>query len=179
MERRESSSPENQPTLLSLNAEYQNVLFEITEAGGELTTETEARLDATVLALCQKADAYGIVSDRLKHEAAFWKAQKDKCAHAQKVFENALERLKERMKFVLKALPGEALEGQLYRFSLKKGQPKIEINMELLPKELQFTETTIVTKPSMDKIEALLKEGKTVPGVTVTETKALMPGRPK
>lgn len=176
MERQKSSS--NQVSLVSLNSEYQSVAAELVSAGGEMTPETEKRLDEVVTALCGKADGYGIVQEQLENEAAFWKYQKDKCATAEKVYTGALKKLKDRMKFVLRQLPGECIQGGLYRFFLTKSADTLEINADELPDKWKTTE--IRTVPDRELIEAELATGRSIPGVTrIVDNKALRSGRPK
>ena len=165
-------------SLVSLNSEYQSVAAELVSAGGEFTPESEKRLDAAITALCQKADGYGIIQEQLESQAEFWKMQKDKCAQAEKVFTGTIKNMKDRMKFVLRQFPGEALQGEFYRFFLTKSADTLQINSEELPP--QFMTTEIKTVPDRDKIEAALARGETVPGVSkIVDNKALRVGRPK
>lgn len=165
-------------SLVQLNAEYQSIAHKLIAAGGELTPENEAEFEEVLSLLVSKTDAYGIVSDRLKAEAEFWGAQKDHCAQAQRVCENALKSLKERMRFVLGQMPEEALQGQFYRFFLSPSKDTLEIDEVTLPDFWKKTKIDVV--PDRARIEAALATGLEVQGVTVkTGNKSLRQGRPK
>lgn len=177
MERQQSSDDSESLSLIQLDANYQKIAAELIEAGGELTPESEAALDKAVTALCEKTDAYGVVSDRLDNQAAYWKMQKDMCAKAQKTCENAIERLRERMRFILKDHPDKSLQGKIYRYFLAKSADKIEVDDNLLPGRFKTTQVSVT--PNLALIKEELKKGVTIPGVTVTPSTALRTGRPK
>lgn len=167
-----------QITLVDIDREYRAIVAQIEAAGGELTPESEAELERIMALLCQKADGYGIVMHRLESEANFWKMQKDRCAKAQKIFENESDRLKERMKYVLKDHPEKSIQGALFRFTLVKGQDTLSLKEDILPNEFKVAQMSLV--PDKQKILALLKEGAEIPGAALkTDNYALKPGRPK
>lgn len=177
MERQESSSPVK-PTLVSLNNDSQGLLYELTAMGGELTPEFEKRQEEIALALCEKVDGYGFIIERIESEIEFWKLQATKVANVKRVFENAKKRLEERMKFVLRQRPDEQLQGELYRFYLKKSKDRLDIDEDLLPDTFKITELKLV--PDREKIEAAIAAKQEVPGVrVVTDNKALCQGSPK
>lgn len=164
-------------SLIALNSQYQGIAVRLTELGGELTPETEAELDRVTSALIQKVDGYGFVQEQLEASAEFWKFQKEKCAHAQRVFENAITGLKARMKLVLAQHPDQALQGELYRFFLCDAKANVAIDENLLP--AKFKKTRLEITPDKEKIDEALAAGETIPGVTVTPNKSLRSGRPK
>lgn len=179
MGRQQSSEPETKPTsLVALNSEFQSIANELTAAGGELTEDSEKRLDAVVTALCEKADGYGVVQDQLEHQAEYWKYQKTTCHDAEKAIRNGIQRLKDRMKFVLRTVPGECLQGELYRFFLTHSADTLEIDAQALPPSWMKTEIKVV--PDRERIEEAISKGETIPGVTrIVDNKALRVGRPK
>jgi hypothetical protein len=165
------------PSLVDLHNELQMVSEDIIRMGGELTPETEKELEQALEELCRKTDGYGAVIKQLESKAAFWKDQKKECEVSQKTIENAIERLKSRMKYVLSQTEGEALQGEFYRFFLAKTAPSMDVNVALLPG--QYKKTELVVSPDKTAIKAAMDRGETIPGVTMIETKALRSGRPK
>lgn len=170
-------SDNKRPSLVLLNNEYAALGARIAELGGELTPETEKELERLTSELCAKADGYGVVLRQLEHNVEFWKLQKLECAAAQRVYENAVQALKDRMKFVLGTTDGEALQGELFRFFLARTAPTLNIEDSLLP--AQYKKSELVVTPDREAIKAALNKGETVPGVTQQENKALRTGRPK
>jgi hypothetical protein len=184
MERQQSSCPIEeeikQPTLIQLNAEYQRVAHELIEIyQGELTPEVEAELTRTENALCMKIDGYGFVEKEFELRAEYWAGLEKEAADQKRKYQNALKRMKERLKYVLSQITGEKLLGRVYGYRLQKGRPSRVIDEALLPDEYKKAIQEVRVIPDEEKIEAALKENKTIPGVTVTPTKALYPARPK
>lgn len=166
------------PSLVLLNNQYAALAARIAELGGELTEETEKELDELTSQLCAKADGYGVVLRQLENNVEFWKLQKLECAAAQKVYENGIEALKTRMKYVLGQTEGEALQGELFRFYLARTAPSLNIEDETLV-PAQYKKSELKVTPDREAISAALKRGESVPGVTLQENKALRTGRPK
>ncbi len=164
-------------SLVELNNQYASLAARITELGGELTPETETELESLVDQLCEKADGYGVVLRQLENNVEFWKVQKLECAAAQKVYENAIENLRSRMKYVLGLTEGEALQGDLFRFYLARTTPSLIIDDNLLP--AKYKKTELVVTPDRSAIKVEIDQGHEVPGVTVQENKSLRTGRPK
>jgi hypothetical protein len=166
-------------SLVALNSQFMAVFTQILEAGGELTPESEDALVQTELALCEKTDGYGIVLEQLQNRLDFWEYQTKKCADVKRAIDNAITRLKDRMKFVLSQRPeGEQqLQGELYRFFLADAADKIEVDEHLLPD--QFKKTFIDVTPDREKIKAALAAGEKILGVRVTPNKSLRQGKPK
>jgi Siphovirus Gp157 len=165
-------------SLVDLEKEFRDIVYQIQEMGGELTPEAEKELDASFEALCAKTDGYGIVHERLKAEIDFWKIQKDSCAKAESVFKNALESLRNRMKFVLENREDKSLQGNFFRFFLAKGADRLEVVDELLPREFMIAK--VIVSPDTDAIKKALKEGKEVPGAKMIGNNfSLRMGKPK
>lgn len=165
-------------SLVSLNDEFKHITEEIIQAGGDLGEGRELRLDSILLSICQKADAYGVVQEQLEKGKEFWKYQKDKCAQAEKTFENGLKKLRDRMKFVLSDFPKNEIQGELYRFFLSKSADRIEIDETQLPKAYFTTEIRLI--PNKEMIQKDIDEGKQVPGVSkIINNTSLRSGRPK
>lgn len=165
-------------SLIDIDSDYRQIVREIEAVGGELTPESEKAFDELALALCQKVDAYFVVTQRLEQECAYWKAQSDHCRQAERVFINAALKLKERMKYVLGAHPDKSLQGDISRFFLVKGRDTLILDEETVPREYKTAKIELVV--DRDKVEADLKMGIKVPGAALkTENYSLRQGRPK
>lgn len=179
MAKKTEKPPESPPrrSLVAIHSEYRATVQEVLEIGFSGDESANKRYEEILDELCKKADGYGVVEDQLKSEAAFWKQQKDECAKSERVASNALDRLKERLKYVLNATPGKFVQGDIHRYALSKTKDKIEINIEKLPGAYKRIETSVVADRA--KIEADLKKEIEITGVVSHETYALRRGRPK
>jgi len=165
------------PTLIDLDKEYRHVVAAI-ENYPEDSEEGKAYLAEVALSLCEKVDGYLVVSERLEAGKLFWKSQKDHCAKAEKVLTNALQSLKERMKFVLSNHPEKSLQGNIARFYLSKGGDTLILDDTKIPNEYKITK--IETVPDKEKIERDLRDGKIIPGAALKQDNyRLLTGRPK
>jgi gamma-glutamylcyclotransferase (GGCT)/AIG2-like uncharacterized protein YtfP len=169
--------PKASLSLVELSAQYSSVAAQLIAMGGELTPDTEAMLEATQTALCEKTDGYGIVLDELEAEAAFWKFQKDKCAAAQKAIEGVAESLKNRMRYVLSQREEQSLQGDVYRFFLARAADSIDVDETVLP--ARFKVSKLVTSADREAIKAAIAAGEAIEGVTVKPNTSLRSGRPK
>lgn len=169
---------ENKANLVELDRNYRHVMDMIIGAGGELTPESEAALDQTFAALCTKVDGYGVICERLKMEMELWKHHKEQCSQAEKVYGNALQRLRDRMKYVLQAQPDRSLEGELFRFFLAKAKDSVVIEEEALPQK--YKTVRMILEPNKELIEAQLRVGTAIPGAKLkTDNVTLRTGKPK
>src|SRR5579863_3250125 len=88
-------------TLLQLFSEYRWVENCVDEGSLEIPKELEQRLAA----LCEKADAYGVVIDKLKDKQQFFKEQSERLEEYARTIASIVENLKFRMRIVLGGMP--------------------------------------------------------------------------
>lgn len=161
-----------QQSLASIAAEAMELSRMLVECGGELTPELEARLDFNSQSLVEKVDAYVAIEDQLEIQAAHWKRKADACAAISKRFGTYIERLRGRVKFVMKEMNVTELKGQDYRYKIRKSPPKLIVTDETkVPADFKMViQTTVLDK---DRIKDALKEGFEIPGAMIEENGAL------
>ena len=168
---------EPKKTLVDLDRD-QRMLLDAIEAGEFTSEEGKELLDKACTDLCEKCDSYGIIEARLKAAAAFWKEQKESCYQAEKTFSNAVERLRERMRYVLAGRPDQMLQGQFYRYFLSPSKDTLVIDEDKLPNEFKITHVELI--PDKALIEKELKAGKEISGACLkTGNTSLRSGKPK
>lgn len=165
-------------TLINRLNEYEKLTYEILNmAGDDVPEETAKALDAAVASLCEKADSYGFVMDRLKLFVEQCAKRKEEWAQGERTAKNSIESMKARMRFALTQLPEQSISGQEYRFFLTKPTAKLTIEPSEVPREYQKAE--IAYKPDKEKIEKAIAAGQSIPGVTVSDSQQLRTGRPQ
>lgn len=144
------------------------------ESGGEITPELEARLDISAEKLPQKVDNYNFIIQELEGQAQVWKMRKDASNAIQKQFEGHVERVKDRIREAMRAMNASELAGNLYKFQLRKSQPKLVIDDEnKIPDEFKMVvQTTVLDK---ERVKAALVDGFDVPGAHVESNGSLYP----
>lgn len=158
--------------LIALAAEAAEISRLIQEAEGELSPEIEAKLDVNASLLQQKADNYNFIIEHLEAQAALWKRRKDACAAQEKKFSRQVDQLWDRIKLAMKELGTTEISGKLYRYKLRKSQPRLEIDEAQVPPEFKMIiQTTVVDK---EKIKQGLQAGFEIPGCKLVESGTLV-----
>lgn len=162
---------ENNKSLPQLVQTSQVLIQALLESNGEITPEIEAALIEVDVKLPQKIDNYQAVLDRLDMESEYWSARAESFAKMAKGCKSAKERLKDSLKFAMKALETDELIGNDCRFKLSNSKPKMIIDqIELEPSYYMQVTTTEVDKK---KIEEDLKLGVPVKGARLEEVKSI------
>jgi hypothetical protein len=152
--------------------EVNAVVQSIIENGGELTPELESQYDETNVELAGKVDTYGYVWERLESEELYWKTKADEFSRIAKSVKKHQSRLKSWMKFGMKKLAADKIEGSDFRFTLAKTSGRVVIHDESkIPAELLIE--TITYTPDKPTIKAVLTSGKEVPGCELIKEPSL------
>lgn len=156
-------------TLYELTSEHHLIMDAIEEAGGEITPEIEAMLAINEGNFLTKAEGYAEIIAKYTLLAENAKTRKAQCERVQRVAENAVKRMKERI--------AQAME----EYNL----PKVEIGMHKLSfrtsKAVEITDETkipnnyIKVSTSIDKsaLRADLMAGVVIEGAELKENKSL------
>jgi hypothetical protein len=156
-------------SLYELTSEHRLICDAIEEAGGEITPEIEAMLAINEENFLTKAEGYAEIIAKYTILAENAKARKAQCERVQKVAENTVKRMKERI--------AQAME----EYNL----PKVEIGMHKLSfrtsKAVEITDETkipniyikVATSVDKTKLRADLMAGVVIEGAELKENKSL------
>ena len=156
-------------SLYELTTEHRLICDAIEEAGGEITPEIEAMLAINEDNFLTKAEGYAEIIAKYAILAENAKTRKAQCERVQRVAENAVKRMKERI--------AQAME----EYNL----PKVEIGMHKLSfrtsKAVEITDETkipncyikVATSVDKTKLRADLMAGVVVEGAELKENKSL------
>jgi hypothetical protein len=174
-----SSPPEKKQTLIALHSEYQAIVYNLLrlcELGDEGVDLAKLR-DEAFAKLVEKADSYGFVIEQLESFGEQCKRRVEEWQKGVKASRSAIEGLKFRMRYILSQMDEQKITGSEFEFYLTKPTEKFEVDDTLLPKE--YKKAVLVYERDEDKIEADMKEGKEIPGVTKKQSQQLRSRRPK
>lgn len=159
-------------TLTQLAAEAMMIAQKLMESGGELTPELESALDVNKELLMKKVDGYVAIEDQFEAQAAYWKRKRDACDAIYKSFSGQIDRLRDRVKFVMNEMGVTEIAGVEHRYKLGKSAGKLIIEDESkIPNEFKMiVQTTVVDK---EKVKAMMKDGFEVPGAKLEEMGSL------
>lgn len=135
---------------------------------GRIMDEWEKGEDA----LANKLEAMAAMLKNMGHYAEACKAEKDRFAHKQKVTENQIQFIKERMILpALKAAKTEKIDAGMHKISVRHSTACDINDMAALPSEYKKEEIRV----SADKMSILkkLKAGELVPGAVLLENESV------
>lgn len=163
----------NTKSLVHLAGEVAGLSQALIDNGGVLTPELEALFDLTTGDLRNKVDRYKFMIDGLAERAEYFKKLEDEIKAARKTCENNVERLKDRLKYVMTESGEDELRGNNYRFKMSASKDKLVLDHESgrIPDEY-FKEVT-ERVPDKDAIITAIKMGFEVPGVELVPGKSI------
>lgn len=156
-------------SLYDLTSEYTLICEALEENGGEITPEIEAMLAINAENFVEKANGYCEIIAKYTILAENAKTRKAHCERVQKLAENAVKRMKERI--------AQAMETY--------GLPKVEIGMHKLSfrtsKAVEITDEAkipneyikVATSVDKTKLRADLMAGVVIEGAELKENKSL------
>ena len=156
-------------TIYELNDQIMELLTQVDEETGEALFD-ESKLEALTMERDRKVENLALAWKNLKAEAAAIKAEEESLAKRRKSAENAAERAKSYLEFVLN---GEQFKSAKVAVSYRKSE-SVETTPQFMDWALAHDDTLIRYKqPEADKtaIRKALKDGKEIPfAALVTKT---------
>lgn len=150
-------------TLIEAAQDFAAVEQLLLESQGELTPELEAWLTEVESNVADRVDAYVMVQERLKEAADFYKTQADKFLAAKKASENAVERMKERIRAAMTTMGTDELRGEAFRFKMSNAPKRLVIdNEDTVP--MAYKSARTVYDLAKDGIKVALEGGSEIPG---------------
>lgn len=157
-------------TLYDMTAEALDLQSVILEAGGELTPEVEAALEA-LDALGETAEdklaAYGRLVANMNADAEAYRAEEKRLAERRKAIENSVNALKKRVELFLRAAGKDKIKADVWTFSLQKSPPSVYVlDQGAIPEQY-----LVPQPPTIDRRAILdqLKAGASVPGCEIQQ----------
>lgn len=156
-------------SLYELTSEHHLIMDAIEEAGGEITPEIEAMLAINEENFVAKAEGYAEIIAKYAILAENAKTRKAQCERVQKIAENAVKRMKERILGAMQEYGMEKVQCGLHQFSLRSSKA-VEITDEAkIPNEYIKVSTTI----DKSALRADLMAGVVIEGAELKENKSL------
>jgi len=109
-------------TLNEIIFDHGQIIYDLVEAGGELTPEIEARITESESDLNSKLDRYAAFIARLKADADALKAEEDRLKTRRATLTNTAEKLRERMIWGMELVGETKIKTQLHSYSVRETQ---------------------------------------------------------
>lgn len=146
----EMTETENK-SLVNISLEMARMAADLIQAGGELTPEFEELLDLKTGDLKTKIDHYKLFSESLKASVLNLKDLELQFYGARKTAENAIDRLKENIKFSMNIMNVDSLSGHAWIYKRSKLASKLEIDKDAVLPEKYYQEVTPPPLKVLDK----------------------------
>ena len=156
-------------SLYDLTTEHHLIMDAIEEAGGEITTEIEAMLAINAENFLTKAEGYAEIISKYTILAENAKTRKAQCDRVQKIAENAVKRIKERIAQAMEEYNLPKVEIGMHKLSFRTSKA-VEITDEAKIPSCYIKVTTSVDKT---KLRADLMAGVVIEGAELKENKSL------
>lgn len=159
----------NTLSLYDLTSEHHLICDAIEEAGGEITPEIEAMLAINEENFLTKAEGYAEIISKYTILAENAKTRKAQCERVQKVAENAVKRMKERITQAMEEYNLPKVEIGMHKLSFRTSKA-VEITDEAkIPNEY----IKVATSVDKTKLRADLMAGVVIEGAELKENKSL------
>ena len=156
-------------SIYELTSEHRLIMDAIEEAGGEITPEIEAMLAINEENFVAKAEGYAEIISKYAILAENAKTRKAQCERVQKIAENAVKRMKERIAQAMEEYNLPKVEIGMHKLSFRTSKA-VEITDEAKIPNIYIKVATSVDKT---KLRADLMAGVVVEGAELKENKSL------
>lgn len=157
--------------IFNIQKEYQNLVNELIENGGELTPELEIALQITKDNFHSKSENYAYITKQFASENDIIDNEIKRLQQAKKAREKTIERLKSTIEYAMNTFEVDKIETPLIKISFRKSE-SVEVedvnNLPALYKVVKVSETA-----DKLKIKDAIKSGILIEGCTIKTNKNL------
>lgn len=157
--------------IFNIQKEYQNLVNELIENGGELTPELEIALQITKDNFHSKSENYAYITKQFASENDIIDNEIKRLQQAKKAREKTIERLKSTIEYAMNTFEVDKIETPLIKISFRKSE-SVEVedvnNLPALYKVVKVSETA-----DKLKIKDAIKSGILIEGCTIKTNRNL------
>lgn len=160
-------------TLAQLFNEANEISMEVIKLHGEITPEMEKAIDELQFETAEKVDNYDWQMDTLKHNAEIIKTRGNGLLKIGRTMENIIERIRDRMKFLMVEGQKPELYGNdcYFKLIVSVKKPTAKYDEALIPAHF-FDEQTVYVL-NKDRLHDALAAGESVPGVSFESSETI------
>ena len=149
-------------TIFKIQAEYQQIVNELIENGGNLTPELELALQITKDNFHSKSENYGYITKQFDAEMDIIDNEIKRLQQAKKTREKAIERLKANIEMAMTTFEVDKIETPLIKISFRKSESVEVEDVNNLPNEFKVIKLSETADKL--KIKDAIKSGETIEG---------------
>ena len=158
-------------SIFKIQAEYQQIVNELIDNGGEITPELELALQITKDNFHSKSENYGYITKQFNAEMRIIDDEIHRLEQLKRVRQKAIERLKANIEMAMTTFEVDKIETPLIKISFRKSE-SVEVedvnNLPALYKVVKLSETA-----DKLKIKDAIKSGILIEGCSIKTNKNL------
>jgi hypothetical protein len=148
--------------IYSIQNEYQLLINQIIESGGEVTPELELALTINKDQLQSKSESYAYIIKEMDAECDIIDLEIKRLQQCKKVRENTIDRLKSTLTTAMNVFEVPEIKTPLIKINFRKSESVIVMDVNDLPKEYKVVKVT--EQADKVKIKEALKAGESILG---------------
>lgn len=157
--------------IFKIQAEYQQIVNELIENGGEITSELELALQITKDNFHSKSENYGYITKQFDAEMDIIDNEIKRLQQAKKTREKAIERLKANIEMAMNTFDVDKIETPLIKISFRKSESVEVEDVNNLPNEFKVIKLTETADKL--KIKDAIKSGILIEGCSIKTNRNL------
>lgn len=158
-------------TIFKIQSEYQQIVNELIENGGELTTELELAMQITKDNFHSKSENYGYCIREINYNKEIIEREIERLQKLNKSCNKTIDRLKDNIEYAMNTFDVDKIETPLIKISFRKSE-SVEVedvnNLPALYKVVKISETA-----DKLKIKDAIKSGILIEGCTIKTNRNL------
>lgn len=158
-------------SIFKIQAEYQQIVNELIENGGELTPELELALQITKDNFHSKSENYAFITRQFNAEMDIIDAEIKRLQQAKKTREKAIERLKANIETAMITFEVDKIETPLIKISFRKSESVEVEDVNTLP--ALYKVVKVSESADKLKIKDAIKSGILIEGCSIKVNKNL------
>lgn len=158
-------------TIFKIQAEYQQIVNELIDNGGELTPELDLAMQITKDNFHSKSENYAFITRQFDSEMDIIDNEIKRLQQAKKVREKAIQRLKANIEMAMNTFEVDKIETPLIKISFRKSESVEVEDVNSLPNEFKVIKLTETADKL--KIKDAIKSGILIEGCSIKTNKNL------
>lgn len=158
-------------TIFKIQAEYQQLVNELIENGGELTPELELAMQITKDNFHSKSENYAFITRQFDAEMDIIDNEIKRLQQAKKTREKAIERLKANIEMAMNTFEVDKIETPLIKISFRKSESVEVEDVNNLPNEFKVIKLSETADKL--KIKDAIKSGILIEGCSIKTNRNL------
>jgi len=151
--------------IFKIQSEYQQIVTQLIENGGELTPDLELAMQITKDNFHSKSESYGYCIREINYNKEIIEKEIERLQKLNKSCDKTIVKLKDRVEFAMNTFEADKIETPLIKISFRKSESVEVENINQLPNEYKVIKVT--ESADKFKIKDAIKSGILIDGCSI------------